>query len=90
MDWLRWASRQMGGVQYVRATAQEPTTVHRVITAIQRADAEDLATHWEYGSASVEEIAGEQFHVLAEQIAGKPGAYRHSWMASKGLKRPQT
>ena len=91
VDWLRWVSRQLGGVfQYVRATAQEPTTVHRVITAIQRTDAEDLAAHWEYGPASVEEIADEQFPVLAEQIAGKAGAYRHSWIASKGLKRPQT
>lgn len=89
LDWLRRASRQLGGVfQYVRATAQEPTTVHRVITAIQRADAEDLATHWEYGPASVEEITDRQIPALAEQIAGNPKAYRHAWAASKGLSRP--
>lgn len=89
VDWLRWASRQLGGAfQYVRATAQEPATVHRVITAIQRADAEGLAAHWEYGPASVEEIAGGQVSTLAEQIAGKPGAYRRAWTASKGLTRP--
>ena len=91
--WLRQSARQLGGgFQYVRSTEQGPAPIHRVITSIQRAEAEALAVHWEYGPARVEEIAGGQLPALAEQIAGKPEAYRrfrhHSWTTSKGLKRP--
>lgn len=89
LDWLRLCAKQLGGgFQYVRATAQEPATVHRVVTAIQRVEADGLAAQWEYGPAWVEEIAGGQLPALAEQIAGKPGAYRRSWTASRRLKRP--
>ena len=88
-DWLRLCAKQLGGgLQYVRATAQEPATVHRVIMGIESTEAKALAGLWEYGPAWVEEIEGGQFPALAEQLAGKPEAYRRSWTASRGLKRP--
>ena len=87
--WVRLAVRKMGGAfQYVRTTAQEPAPVHRMITSIERAEAEAIAGLWEYGPALVEDLEPGQLPALAEQIIGKAGAFRRSWTASKGLRRP--
>lgn len=87
--WIRLSARKLGGAfQYVRAPAQEPDAVHRVVAAVRRSEAEALAGLWQYGPAWVDELEPGQFPTLAEQLAGKAEPIRCSWIASEGLKHP--
>lgn len=90
--WVRWARKEAGRkFPYARTTEQRdgPVTVHRVIVAAERAEAERLAVLWEYGPAAVEKVKPACFPTLAESFtaeADRPPCKR-SWTGSLNLKR---